>query len=92
MLLALLVRSKRKRPGEVSYASRSSLTPPILTDDDIKDMVKMSEGETKKAKKAKEDEMEEYDPASAGAADLEDEVTHGRYQQMTRNDLICMIC
>ena len=73
MLLALIVRGRRKRPRDTYYislkkakekSSKSSSSPPQLTDEDIKDMVENS-GETPR-KKSKDSMDEDYDPAMAG--------------------------
>ena len=75
MLLALIVRGRRKRPRDTYYISLkkakdkgskggSSSSPPQLTDEDIKDMVENS-GETPR-KKSKDSMDEDYDPAMAG--------------------------
>ena len=82
MLLALIVRGRRKRPRDTYYISlkkakeksgngksgaksNSTSPPPQLTDDDIKDMVENSSGETPR-KKSKDSMDEDYDPAMAG--------------------------
>ena len=71
MLLALIVRGRRKRPRDTYYISlkkakekSSKSSPPQLTDEEIKDMVEHS-GETPR-KKSKDSMDEDYDPAMAG--------------------------
>ena len=71
MLLALIVRGRRKRPRDTYFISlkkakekSSKSSPPQLTDEEIKDMVAHS-GETPR-KKSKDSMDEDYDPAMAG--------------------------
>merc|ERR1719275_225990 len=71
MLLALIVRGRRKRPRDTYYISLKKAkeksgksSPPQLTDEEIKDMVENS-GETPR-KKSKDSMGEDYDPAMAG--------------------------
>ena len=99
MLLALIVRGRRKRPRDTYYISlkkakekSSKSSPPQLTDEEIKDMVEHS-GETPR-KKSKDSMDEDYDPAMAGHGfgGAEDEASKyvNRASHITCNCKICL--
>ena len=98
MLLALIVRGRRKRPRDTYYISlkkakekSSKSSPPQLTDEEIKDMVEHS-GETPR-KKSKDSMDEDYDPAMAGQGfgGAEDEASKSVNRTSNRNTYVVFL-